>query len=324
MTSFRRLAAFALVAALVGTATPAAAQSDSQIEADFRVLINQARAEADLPALSTDPDLSAGAAAHSRVMAGEGRLHHSPAHAVDLSRWRSLGENVGVGPDVGVLDRAFLRSPAHRANVLGEWSHAGVGVAVADGLIWVTVVFAAARVPPAVTPAASGGLVDPGRGRWHLTLPSGAELVFYYGNPGDRPIAGDWDCDGVDTPGLYRRSDGYVYLRNSNTAGIADLRFYFGNPGDLPVAGDFDGDGCDTVSLYRPSERRVYVINRLGDSGRGLGAAEWSHPLVGPGDVPVAGDSDGDGIDTVTAQVAQAVAAGPEWVAVAGVFAPAP
>ena len=46
---------------------------------------------------------------------------------------------------------------------------------------------------------------------------------FYFGNPGDYPFMGDWDCDDVDTPGLYRQSDGYVYLRNSNTQGIADV-----------------------------------------------------------------------------------------------------
>jgi len=49
---------------------------------------------------------------------------------------------------------------------------------------------------------------------------------------------------------MYRESDGYVYLRNSNTQGIADIRSFFGNPGDIPIVGDFDADGCDT-SIYR-------------------------------------------------------------------------
>jgi hypothetical protein len=109
---------------------------------------------------------------------------------------------------------------------------------------------------------------------------------------------GDWDCDGIDTPGLYRRSDGYVYLRNSNTEGVADLGFFFGNPGDFPVAGDFDGNGCDTVSLYRPSEGRFYVIDHLGFGDAGLGAAERSFYFGDPGDAPFVGDWDSDGIDT--------------------------
>jgi hypothetical protein len=122
--------------------------------------------------------------------------------------------------------------------------------------------------------------------------------TFFYGNPGDVPFSGDWDCDGIKTPGLYRQSDGFAYLRNSNTQGVADVRFFFGNPGDLPLAGDFDGDGCDTLSLYRPSEGRFYVINRLGSSDTGLGVAEHSYYFGDPGDAPFIGDWDGDGIDT--------------------------
>jgi hypothetical protein len=89
-----------------------------------------------------------------------------------------------------------------------------------------------------------------------------------------------------------------VYLRNSNTQGVADIRFFFGNPGDLPLAGDFNGDGCDTVSLYRPAEGRFYVINELGADDGGLGAAETSYLFGDLGDDPFSGDFDGDGIDT--------------------------
>ena len=60
------------------------------------------------------------------------------------------------------------------------------------------------------------GYVDPG-GSWRLAHEvawAPFETNFFYGNPADSPFMGDWDCDGVDTPGLYRRSDGYAYLRN--------------------------------------------------------------------------------------------------------------
>ena len=142
------------------------------------------------------------------------------------------------------------------------------------------------------------GLVDPASGIWHIRRGAGV-TSFFYGNPGDTPFMGDWDCDGIDTPGLYRRSDGFVYLRDSNTQGVADVRYFFGNPGDLPIAGDFDGDGCDTVSIYRPSEGRVFVINQLGSGDTGVGAAETTYFFGNPGDKPFAGDFDGDGIDTV-------------------------
>lgn len=148
--------------------------------------------------------------------------------------------------------------------------------------------------------SAGVGVVDSAQGFWWLRDPlSGSTTAFYYGNPGDLPFTGDWDGDGVDTPGLYRQSDGYVYLRNSNTQGIANVSFFFGNPGDIPVAGDFDGDGFDTVSIYRPAEARFYVINALGSGDTGLGAADYEVPFGSIGDQPLVADTDGDGFDVV-------------------------
>ena len=143
------------------------------------------------------------------------------------------------------------------------------------------------------------GLVDPAKGLWRLRNAIGEVKTLYFGNPGDYPFVGDWDCNGTETPGLYRQSDGFVYLRNSNTAGIADIRFYFGNPGDIPLAGDFNGNGCDTVSIYRPSEGRVFIINALGANNGGLGAAEFSYYFGNPGDKPFVGDFNRNGIETV-------------------------
>jgi len=65
----------------------------------------------------------------------------------------------------------------------------------------------------AVTPTNDDvGLFDPTQGRWHLMERDGSTTSFYFGNPDDLPFMGDWDGDGVDTPGLYRASDGFVYL----------------------------------------------------------------------------------------------------------------
>lgn len=143
------------------------------------------------------------------------------------------------------------------------------------------------------------GVVDPDTGIWRLRSDEGHIATFYFGNPGDAPVVGDWNCDGTDTPGLYRRSDGYAYLRNSNTQGTADVRFFFGNPQDVPLAGDFDGDGCDTLSIYRPAEGRIYIINQLGEDDGGLGVADFAFYFGDPGDKPFVADFDGDGVDTV-------------------------
>jgi Tol biopolymer transport system component len=148
-------------------------------------------------------------------------------------------------------------------------------------------------------PTGPVGLVDTATGEWHLRDAWGWIRSFYYGDPGDLPFMGDWNCDGVETPGLFRQSDAFVYLRNSNDQGIADIRFFFGNPDDVPLAGDWNGDGCDTLSIYRPSEQRFYIINRLGENGGGLGPADFSFIFGNPGDKPVVGDWDGDGVDEV-------------------------
>ncbi len=150
-----------------------------------------------------------------------------------------------------------------------------------------------------VVPVPQVGLVNPDTGEWHLDDGSGTVTTFYYGNPGDYPFMGDWDGDGIDTPGLYRQSDGFVYLRNSNSEGVADTTFFFGNPGDVPLAGNFNGCGCDTVAIYRPSEARFYIITELGEDGGGLGAADYSFLFGDAGDKPVVGDWDGDGIDEI-------------------------
>ncbi len=171
----------------------------------------------------------------------------------------------------------------------------------------VSVDFESAPLPdsrPAPCPGGgcdSVGLVDVGSQWWlwdGLGVGSGLD-GFFFGNPGDVPFMGDWDGDGVATPGLYRRADGYVYLRGSNSQGVADVKFFFGNPGDLPVVGDFDGDGKDTVSIYRPSNSMIYIVNELGANDGGLGAADFSYLFGNPGDVAFVGDFDGNGIDSV-------------------------
>ena len=141
-------------------------------------------------------------------------------------------------------------------------------------------------------------LHDPATGKWFLRNSSGQVSTFFYGDPGDLAFMGDWNCDGVDTPGLYRRSSGFAYLRNSNNTGVADTSFFFGIPGDIPIAGDFDGNGCDSVSIYRPSEAKFYIINQLGSEVEGVPVAEFEFFYGNPGDVPFVGDWNGDNIDT--------------------------
>jgi len=194
----------------------------------------------------------------------------------------------------------FSNSPAPPGGTLGFRAQtAPAGADITPAIRFTTVETPDPPVPPAEPGEDLVGLVDPTTGIWSLRGAAGGVTTFYYGDPGDVPFAGDWDGDGVDTPGLYRQSDGFVYLRNSNTQGIADIRFFFGNPGDIPMAGDFDNDGFDTVGIYRPSNTTFYVINELGANNGGLGPADFSFIFGDPGDKPFVGDFNGDGIDTI-------------------------
>ncbi len=143
------------------------------------------------------------------------------------------------------------------------------------------------------------GLVDTGQGQWHLIMPDGGVTSFYFGNPFDVPVVGDWNCDGIETPGLFRLSDAFFYLRDSNDQGVATRRFFAGDPNDVPLAGDFDGDGCGEVALYRPSTQQFFIFFELGANEGGLGAANVTFGFGNPGDTPVVGDWDGDGADEI-------------------------
>jgi peptidoglycan hydrolase-like protein with peptidoglycan-binding domain len=132
--------------------------------------------------------------------------------------------------------------------------------------------------------------VDPSDGRWYLPDGSGALVSFSFGAAGDTPISGDWDCNGIDTPGRHR-ADGFFYLRNASGDGEPDIAFHFGVPGDQPLVGDWNGDGCDTVAVYRPAESTVYAADRLG-----LHTTWRAHAVTG---TPIVGDFDGDRRDDV-------------------------
>lgn len=99
-----------------------------------------------------------------------------------------------------------------------------------------------------------------------------------------------------ETVGLFRRSDGFFYLRNSLTSGFADLAFFFGQGQDIPLSGDWDGDGTTTVGVFRVVGGTATFFLKNSNSA---GFADLSFPFGAPGDVPIVGDWNGDGRDTV-------------------------
>jgi hypothetical protein len=94
------------------------------------------------------------------------------------------------------------------------------------------------------------------------------------------------------TAGVFRPSNGIVYLKNSNTAGFSDIDLIYGIAGDQPIAGDWNGDGIDSLGIYRNGT--FYLRN-----SNTTGPANIVFAFGAQGDQPVAGDWNGDGIDTV-------------------------
>jgi len=97
---------------------------------------------------------------------------------------------------------------------------------------------------------------------------------------------------GGDTTGVFRPSNGLLYLKNKNESGFADIAINYGTGGDYPVVGDWNGDGTDTIGIYRNGT--FYLRN-----SNTIGFADLVFSFGMPGDQPIAGDWNNDGIDTI-------------------------
>ena len=159
---------------------------------------------------------------------------------------------------------------------------------------------AAWTAPPLVAEAAPVGRSSEARTAsvhdtlWQLRsgLQSGTVQTFAYGVASDQKLMGDWNGDGVRTPGVFRA--GTFYLRNTNTSGSGEIAFTFGQPGDVAVVGDWNGDGIETVGVFTPATRMWSLRHTNGPTSGSLGFAYGA-----ANDLPVAGDWNRDGVDTV-------------------------
>lgn len=150
----------------------------------------------------------------------------------------------------------------------------------------------------------SVGVLDPRSASWLLLGADGMPNAFTYGDTGDTPLMGDWDCDGIETVGLWRPSGPRVFLRNSNSAGDAVVDYNYRYDGAVPIVGDFDGDGCATVSFHIPGEARVLLFNTPEDLVENAAEEttipfDTTYAFGDTGDLAFVGDFDGDGIDTI-------------------------
>jgi len=78
--------------------------------------------------------------------------------------------------------------------------------------------------------------------------PTGPPTTFTYGSMPFAAFMGDWNGDGIKTPGIYQ--GGKLKLSNTIPAGAPTITVTFGDSRGFPVAGDSDDDGRDDVAIY--------------------------------------------------------------------------
>jgi peptidoglycan hydrolase-like amidase len=141
------------------------------------------------------------------------------------------------------------------------------------------------------------GVYDPRSARFYLINSVGRTattplIQVLLGGRGFQPLAGDWDGDHRATIGVWDPVHHYVYLVNSLAPGAPRSHYQYGFDGYPVFAGDFDGDGRDGYGQYIAG--MYQVVNTPGAVGGGnfgdFGEAN---------DVPLIGDWDGDGHDSV-------------------------
>jgi hypothetical protein len=128
-----------------------------------------------------------------------------------------------------------------------------------------------------------------GNGAWDGC---GTDACYTFGNPNDKPIAGDWNGDGFDEIGVQRGNQWFLDLNGNgvwNGCGT-DGCYTFGNPGDQPTTGNWDKDNVDEIGVKRG-------VNWYLDNGNGVWNGCGSFPgqdvcrsFGAPNDLPVAGD----------------------------------
>lgn len=110
----------------------------------FTDKMNEERQSRGLGLMRLDPELSWVAKKHTMDMIKANQLFHSSSSQLTsrITRWSTLGENVGVGGDVDSLHQAYMNSPDHRDNILFKgFLFVGVGTIVKDGKMWTTTIF---------------------------------------------------------------------------------------------------------------------------------------------------------------------------------------
>ncbi|MFO0870599.1 MAG: SdrD B-like domain-containing protein [Pirellulales bacterium] len=157
---------------------------------------------------------------------------------------------------------------------------------------------------------------------------------FLFGAHGAIPVAGDFDGDGRTDLGVYLQGEWFLDVNGNGQWDDGDLWAQLGTAQDRPIVGDWNGDGKDDIGIFglewsgdkrqlarepglpdfhnepKPVPKNVPPATEEATDGlRFLQLTADGQPRADlidhvfrygqPEDFPVAGDWDGDGIDTI-------------------------
>lgn len=136
--------------------TAGKSKKDFRLEKKVFELINNERADNNLPELDWSDEVAEIARLHSENMANfkffshkdlDGWMVNDRADALGISKWRAIGENIAFNrgynnPAESAVGR-WMQSASHRENLLSDrWKESGIGIAIAeDGTYYFTEVF---------------------------------------------------------------------------------------------------------------------------------------------------------------------------------------
>jgi hypothetical protein len=154
----------------------AAASTPTSTESDFMNILNIQRISLGENSLAINSSLSTSAYLHSKDMAENGYFSHTSLDgrtfdqrivAAGYTNWTGLAENIAYysgPPDATTIYNMWKNSPGHYANMIGDFTDAGLGVYTLNNITYATLDLGKSRSPVPPPAAKLSFTAQPGAG----------------------------------------------------------------------------------------------------------------------------------------------------------------